>query len=93
MGDRIRALVSYKTELANHLHFARLFQSQLISVRLYSEVFEIISLQINIFKFFLSNAYKHIFFFYSVLWVISFFLHQNENDVTSLIEIKLFRTV
>ena len=33
MGDRIRALVSYKTELANHLHFARLFQSQLISVR------------------------------------------------------------
>ncbi|XP_076098062.1 codanin-1-like [Mytilus galloprovincialis] len=32
MGDRIRALVSYKTELANHLHFARLFQSQLISM-------------------------------------------------------------
>jgi hypothetical protein len=28
MGDRIRALVSYKTELANHLHFARLFQSR-----------------------------------------------------------------
>lgn len=34
LGDRIRALVSAKTELSNHLHFARLFQSQLIAVRI-----------------------------------------------------------
>ncbi|KAK3592928.1 hypothetical protein CHS0354_011728 [Potamilus streckersoni] len=30
MGHRIRALISDKTELANYIHFARLFQSQLI---------------------------------------------------------------
>lgn len=35
LGDRIRALVSAKTELSNHLHFARLFQSQLIAVRIW----------------------------------------------------------
>jgi len=32
-GEKIRHLVGYRTELANHIHFARLFQSQLIQVR------------------------------------------------------------
>ena len=32
LGHRIRALVTYRTDLANHIHFARLFQSQLIAV-------------------------------------------------------------
>ncbi|XP_033735346.1 codanin-1-like isoform X2 [Pecten maximus] len=32
LGDKIRALVNFKTELANHVHFARLFQSQLITM-------------------------------------------------------------
>lgn len=33
LGGKVRAMVSAKTELSNHLHFARLFQSQLIAVR------------------------------------------------------------
>lgn len=33
LGGKVRAMVSTKTELSNHLHFARLFQSQLIAVR------------------------------------------------------------
>ncbi|KAL5008641.1 hypothetical protein ScPMuIL_014222 [Solemya velum] len=32
MADRIQDLISYRTELANHLHFARLFQSQLLTM-------------------------------------------------------------
>ncbi|OWF46147.1 codanin-1-like isoform X2 [Mizuhopecten yessoensis] len=32
LGDKIRALINFKTELANHIHFARLFQSQLITM-------------------------------------------------------------
>ena len=32
-GEKICHLVGYRTELANHIHFARLFQSQLIQVR------------------------------------------------------------
>jgi hypothetical protein len=31
-GPRVRVLVNSKTELANLVHFARLFQSQLIAV-------------------------------------------------------------
>ena len=31
-GERIQNLVGFKTELANHIHFVRLFQSQLIQV-------------------------------------------------------------
>ena len=31
-GEKVRHLVGYRTELANHIHFARLFQSQLIQV-------------------------------------------------------------
>ena len=32
LGDRIRNLVSSKIDMANHIHFTRLFQSQLIQV-------------------------------------------------------------
>ncbi|KAK6181105.1 hypothetical protein SNE40_009036 [Patella caerulea] len=32
LGDRIRYLINVKTDLANHLHFGRLFLSQLISM-------------------------------------------------------------
>lgn len=32
MGERIRSLVGGRPDLANHVHFARLFQSQLIQV-------------------------------------------------------------
>ncbi|XP_062584326.1 codanin-1-like [Saccostrea cucullata] len=32
LRNKIRALISSKTELSNHLHFARLFQSQLIAM-------------------------------------------------------------
>ena len=35
LGHRIRGLVPYRTDLANLIHFARLFQSQLIAVRLF----------------------------------------------------------
>ena len=34
LGHRIRGLVPYRTDLANLIHFARLFQSQLIAVRI-----------------------------------------------------------
>lgn len=33
-GQRVRAIVNVRTDLANMIHFARLFQSQLIAVRL-----------------------------------------------------------
>lgn len=33
-GHRVRGLVSVRTDLANLIHFARLFQSQLIAVSL-----------------------------------------------------------
>ncbi|XP_069118288.1 codanin-1-like [Argopecten irradians] len=32
LGDKIRTLINCKTELANYVHFARLFQSQLITM-------------------------------------------------------------
>ena len=32
LGQKIQALIGYRTELANYIHFARLFQSQLIHV-------------------------------------------------------------
>ena len=32
MGDRIRSLINVKLELANLIHFSRLFQSQLLQV-------------------------------------------------------------
>ncbi len=32
LGDRIRSLVSTKIDFANHVHFSRLFLSQLIQV-------------------------------------------------------------
>ena len=38
LGHRIRALVTYRTDLANHIHFARLFQSQLIAVSKYHSI-------------------------------------------------------
>jgi len=33
-GGRVRAIIGVKTELPNLIHFARLFQSQLIAVKL-----------------------------------------------------------
>ena len=45
LGHRIRGLVTYKTDLANHIHFARLFQSQLIAVSSFLAL--IISLNIS----------------------------------------------
>ena len=32
MGERIRSLINVKLELANFIHFSRLFQSQLLQV-------------------------------------------------------------
>lgn len=86
LGDRIRALVSAKTELSNHLHFARLFQSQLIAVRIGPP------LEKNIICLPSSKIKKKILIFLVKISLVRYFFNSQSgkgNQIISLISVQI----